>query len=498
MDSFPTESGSENAATEIVYLMPFLHPKEGLFLWGGCPRVPFGTFALRRVGHREMEIHHNTIDQHNRPASFGFENNFPWIEFCDSPCGRTVIVGYTAELRERIRQEIVLRGIQIPFSEHPWFREEPHKEIPPIALPDAHESPFTEPLWEDDEIDQPISEPAPPTGSSQKRIPPTAPSPMKKSTILSRGQEEILKTLIPYAALATNGLVDKFPIVPRTATLIAGPSGVGKSRIVEELAARLKLPLWTANVSGWQVQGARGDAPTLHNLFEWVQDRPRGIIFLDEAEKAYGASDWFSSVRLELHDVLDARLPRNFKTPYMTMETLFDYPEECKIVIDEADRVMSTNERLKKEEQWRKDLERKLKTRFFIVAAGAWQTEWEQSSASIGFGQSTGSRQKTIDRKSLLKSIAPEILNRFRSEIAFLDPMEEDDYINFAATLMEKMPGDLQPWFANLSLGEIENALTHNLGMRIFEELAAKAWVARFMFNVENNNAPSQATKNWI
>ncbi|MFT4144022.1 MAG: AAA family ATPase, partial [Mobilitalea sp.] len=429
----------------------------------------------------------------------GIENGHPWIEFSDGKRGRTIIVGYTAELRERIREEIVIRGIQIPPNEHPWFREDSSKELCPIDLPTLEQTSQSPPAHTDDAQDFTYEEAVPAEFESPPSTPKSQPlSSMKNKTILSRGQEDILKTLIPYAALATNGLVDRFPIVPRTATLIAGPSGVGKSRIVEELAKRLKLPLWNANVSGWQVQGARGDAPTLHNLFEWVQSQKRGIIFLDEVEKTSGTSDWFSSVRLELHDVLDARLPRNFKTPYTKTETLFDFPDECKIVVDEIDRVLGTNERNAKEEEWRKDLQQKLKTRFFIVAAGAWQSEWEPASSTIGFAGHQQEQTKTIDRKKLLKSIAPEILNRFRSEVLFLDPMVEDDYLNFASSLMECMPGDLQSWFSHLCLSEIENALTHQLGMRIFEEAVAKAWVARFMFNLENNLTQSSATKNMV
>ncbi|MFT4177414.1 MAG: AAA family ATPase [Luteolibacter sp.] len=455
------------------------------------PRIPFGLPGLQTEGIGEMDTHQNTIDQHARPASFGIQNNLPWIEFSDGKRGRTVIIGYTPQLRERIREEIVIRGIQIPVSEHAWFREELTRNQPSISLPETE--PFFQIVSElEEEFERFTEEDASRRSSnashSQSASTPT--SSMKKSTILSCGQEEILKTLIPYAALATNGLVDKFPIIPRTATLIAGPSGVGKSRIVAELAERLKLPLWTANVSGWQVQGSRGDTPTLHNLFEWVDINPRGVIFLDEIEKASGTTDWFSSVRLELHDALDARLPRSFKTPFK--EPLFEYPEECKIVDDEDDWVMSTNARIAKEEQWRKDLERKLRTRFFIVAAGAWQTEWDISTSAIGFGESQPNHPKMIDRKNLLKSIAPEILNRFRSEVAFLDPMIEDDYVNFAATLMERMPNDLQPWFANLCLPEIKNALTHNLGMRIFEEAVAKAWVNRFMYNVTQSQAQQE------
>jgi len=437
-----------------------------------------------------MEIHHNTIDQDNRPASYGIENGYPWIEFADGTRGRTTIIGYTCELRKRIRQEIVTRGIEIPVVEHSWFREEPHAEIPPIELP-------TQPVsLSAQSAPSPETHTTPNSAASfqQYHTPSPSISLMKNTTILSRGQDQILKTLIPYAALATNGLVDKFPIIPRTATLIAGPSGTGKTRVVTELAERLKLPLWTVNMSGWLVQGARGDTPTIHNLFEWVESNPRGIIFLDEIEKIDGASDWFSTVRLEVHDVVDARLPRSIKSPFFTAETLFDYPAESKIVIDEVDRVMGTNERIKKDAEWRRALEKKLKTRFFIVAAGAWQSEWAMPSSSIGFGQPSDVTSKTIERKNLMKAISPEILNRFRCEIAFLEPMDEDDYFNYANTLTERVPSDLQPWFAHVCLAEIENALTHQLGMRIFEEAMAKAWVDRFMHNVTNNlpQTPSQ------
>jgi hypothetical protein len=423
---------------------------------------------------RAMEIHHNTIDKNNRPASFGTDNGNPWIEFADGMLGRTVIYGYTVKLRQRIRDEIITRGIQIPDEDYFWFREESSGGIPCMELS------------------------RPPASQTLRSNGPTPPIPCINAALLSRGQEEALKTLLPYAALATNGLAATFCMIPRTATLIAGPSGTGKTRIVTELAERLKLPLWTMNMSGWLVQGSRGDSPTIHNLYEWVDANARGIIFLDEIEKIGGSSDWFSAVRLEVHDVCDGRLPYSFRSGSYSAEALFDYPDECNIVVQEPDRIAEADERIRKDGEGRRALERKLKTHFFIVAAGAWQSEWEESTGPIGFGSERTQSRKSIDRKDMIKAIAPEILNRFRSEIVFLEPMLEDDYFAVATLLMERLPPHLMPWFAQLCVTEIPNAMEHQLGMRIFEELLAKAWVEQFMDGVAATIATSEETHDFI
>ena len=127
--------------------------------------------------------------------------------------------------------------------------------------------------------------------------------------ILSTGQKAVLTELIPIAKLALKAEKQTFPISYRTHSLVCGPSGSGKSFLMHKLADILQVPILFLNVANWTPVGGKGE-PTWIVIKEFIDENPKGIIVLDEIDKIGSEnSEWIGHVRLEIFDLLDARIP---------------------------------------------------------------------------------------------------------------------------------------------------------------------------------------------
>lgn len=281
-------------------------------------------------------------------------------------------------------------------------------------------------------------------------------------SIFTPAQKSVIEKLRMIGHLATSPSRGNLKLATRTNTLITGPSGSGKSFIAKALAAELRVPLWEINVSAWIVLGARNDSPTLASLCNWVSRNTKGIIFIDELEKPFpyssdgnGSSEWYNTVRMELHDILDSRMPVggilvDDETINTTYKGLLSN-HECKEIV-------------------KIDVESKLRDSFLIVGAGTWQHLWTKNQRSLGFrGDSV--QITTLDQGQLLKSISPEILLRFRGEVLFLRPMTEADFRQVLDDRTALVPVNYRKRFSELVHAAIPKALEYGLGMRVLEEV---------------------------
>ncbi|MBC7980363.1 MAG: ATP-binding protein [Armatimonadetes bacterium] len=266
--------------------------------------------------------------------------------------------------------------------------------------------------------------------------------------------------LRPIIALATSGLTSKLPLKPRTSSLIVGPSGMGKSHLARELAKEAGVPFWEANVASWIVLGAKGGNQTLPSLVTWIANRKSGLIFLDELDKLTSQGEWTNAIRLEIHDLIDGRLPDGAIDVSGTTQM-----EE---LTDDQDKFV-------RKTLIKSEVEDKLKNSFMIVGAGAWQEAWLSHGQPIGFHQEQEVKTlaERIERKQIKKSITPEILQRFRNEILFLDPMTEADYLHAMISLSGRLPVNQRCRFVELAIKSIPSAVEDGLGMRVFEEVYA-------------------------
>ena len=296
---------------------------------------------------------------------------------------------------------------------------------------------------------------------------------MKTDLTLSPGQKRVLESLLPLARLATSGVCKRLPYTARTASLIVGPSGIGKSHIARVLAKQLNLPIWEANVANWMVMGSRATKPTLESLATWVADRKSGIIFLDEIDKINGPAEWTNSIRLEVHEILDSRMPENAIVPEGT--------SDFEAMTDD------TTKRVRKE-IIKREVEEKLRNSFMVVGAGAWQGGWQENRQAVGFN-AHAVHQARIDPRQILQSITPEIRQRFRLEISFLEPMSKSDYQSVAASIIQRLPKTLLNKFLAACVPAIDRALDEGWGMRIFEDVLADVWSSEYEIHRENELA---------
>jgi SpoVK/Ycf46/Vps4 family AAA+-type ATPase len=305
---------------------------------------------------------------------------------------------------------------------------------------------------------------------------------VKSSAIpyLSPAQAEALKELRPILKLATSTVRPALNLPTRVHTLITGPSGSGKSFLARALAKEAGLQIWEANVSTWIVLGARSANPTLVSLVEWIHKTPQGVIFLDELEKPFpanfggssgGFSDWFNSVKMELHELLDGRVP---EAAIQVDDSILNHTyggelssRECRSLV-------------------KHDVERKLKTSYMVIGAGTWQHLWAETESTIGFNRATDP-VLSIDHHRLMKSISPEILLRFRQQVLFLRPMAESDFHEVLTAQLGMIAEPQRRRYAELVLRAIPRAIEFGLGMRIFEEVYTD-----FCVEVLQNSHPNE------
>ena len=268
--------------------------------------------------------------------------------------------------------------------------------------------------------------------------------------ILSPQQQAALQSLLQIGRIATSGIRDTLPVLPRTHSLLIGQSGSGKSHLARVIAEELSLPLLSLNVASWVVIGARSEWTT-NVVAEWLDGLATGgVLVLDEIDKISStSSEWTRGIRLEIHDLLDGRLPAAARIPESSL--------------GEA----STGEI----EARRTFLNAVLRGRVFVVACGAFQGAWETNRHQIGFGSGGAPLlPEPPSRAQIVAQLDPELRQRFRDEIVLLPPMLPADYAAVAAMIAREIPDELQSrWKAQIGK-LLKRAADGSLGMRALEE----------------------------
>lgn len=241
-------------------------------------------------------------------------------------------------------------------------------------------------------------------------------------------------------------------ILPRTNTLIVGPTGSGKTFLAQKVAAELGVPFYGLSISDWIPLGAsqRGAAttwPSICNFLIRNHDQTGVVIFVDELCKI-GTSAWDTYLSVELYRLLDLNVSTD--------------------LLGEFEEKFSDEERAKALDV--------LRNRAYLIGGGAFQDIWESAGPSIGFSGISQPPELSLGR--LAKILPRELVNRFRSSIITLPALSVADYSSMLETAIGTVPAYLRNRFGHLGRERIAEASRQQQGVRFLEELMLDTIIA--------------------
>ena len=285
-------------------------------------------------------------------------------------------------------------------------------------------------------------------------------------TIFSQPQQQAHQELLNHAQFhfRESKREENHPILIRSNILLRAPSGVGKTHIVSEVANNLEIPVKRINASSWGILGSRYGKATFAQIFEFVKNNRRGIIFVDEIDKvSAGKSEWLNSLRLELHELLDHKIPSSIEisAAYPQPGDDDDFPIEH----------IGLEYKKYSAAEMRAYYEGRLKHDFLIVGAGAWH-DLNQSTTQMGFfnGNQVNSEQ-VLSYDQLESMISPEILRRFNSEHIVMSPMMAEDYEDLIQRIAQSLPATIKSAFENRASALVPTAVEKALEFRLIEDV---------------------------
>jgi len=270
-------------------------------------------------------------------------------------------------------------------------------------------------------------------------------------------QIDVFNTLLDRAKLYFEHRWLDLPIRPRFHSLIAGPTGIGKTTIASQLPLQLasSVLLETAflriSVPEWMPMGAhnRGSAETFPMILRRLESVKNLVLFLDEIDKLWDTNtSWQDYARAELYDLLDGKIPAGIN------------------VQDDFNTSSGATPRLV-------NLVRKLGRNTFVVAAGTFQAHWETAIRNpIGFADNSSSQiPSSLSADEIARRLPRELINRFHTEILTLRPLDHADYIELARSTASRLPTWIQAEFKGIAASKIDQAFESQKGCRFVEEV---------------------------
>lgn len=273
------------------------------------------------------------------------------------------------------------------------------------------------------------------TGESKRDTPNSVPDEIK---LWSSGQEQAFAGLLEMAEAFYETDWPESGLRPRLDPMLAGPSGVGKSHVVQAVGRKLGLPILRLTFNEWLVTGAKEHPYTLERVHAFIETNRRGFIHVDELDKfkATHRTDWSTSVHGELMLLLD----RSVQQPTRGIV-------------------------------WTPFMQAKLRKSFLIIGSGTWQPTWsENSKRKMGFQNSTNCASELIQHDIEKSGVIPaELFRRFSSELVLIPPANEADYRRGSKLYeLDRMAREL-----GVEL-DYANAVERGLGARWLEETLAR------------------------
>ncbi len=270
-------------------------------------------------------------------------------------------------------------------------------------------------------------------------------------------QVSAFEELLARAQTYFEGQWRELQIRPRFHSLIAGPTGVGKTAIINLLATKTEAFPLRLSASGWMPAGAhqRAVQETIPIIADHLERYPRVILFVDEADKLYHENSWNSYIRGELYELLDGRWPVG--TRALDESSDVEFPSEAKLEL----------------------LNRRLNESTFIVGAGTFQDYFDATSenrSQIGFGSASAKATKAqISAEEIARRLPREFANRWNSTLVLIPELEPKHYYAVVDQAAKILPSWLRGAFRAAALRQIEVAISGKKGCRFIEEAVLEA-----------------------
>jgi SpoVK/Ycf46/Vps4 family AAA+-type ATPase len=236
---------------------------------------------------------------------------------------------------------------------------------------------------------------------------------------LTRSQLTAYESLRDHGTLHYGGAAAGFQqLKPRLYPLIAGPTGSGKSFLVEQVARELQADYFRITYGDFIPMGAKDvNAATLVRLARKLARSSRVVVHIDELDKwLAGDREWSRSITTDLWNLLDGKLPWE---QVLLLET--DSPQKP---APAEGAPPSGDESADDCPEYPDNMFRT--DHMWIVGSGTWQAIFEHRNArSIGFqtkeASSVGSNDRELAEAIRNSKVIPtELTARFATDILVL------------------------------------------------------------------------------
>ncbi len=274
--------------------------------------------------------------------------------------------------------------------------------------------------------------------------------------LILRHQQSAYETLLAIGRACFAVERSTIPVNLKTASLIIGPTGSGKTFLASAIASELAAggardaggyPFLPVAISNWVILTGsdRGAQTTWVAIVEFLRrhrNAPGVVIFVDEIDKQLNHSSYDRQAFVESLMLLDGIIPRHVKT-------------SDGLTLSESDLAAAQDV---------------LRNRTFMIAAGAFQHLWEASARpKIGF-QDPDSNSWQPSPNDLSRVLGAELIGRFRGKLVVLRPLEEADYFTMLETTATRVPAYLRESFLRIGHAKIPSAADSKQGCRFLEE----------------------------
>lgn len=232
---------------------------------------------------------------------------------------------------------------------------------------------------------------------------------------------------------------------PRWATIIAAPTGLGKSTTAYMVASAVGASLCRVSAPSYMPSGAhnRSTKETIGVIAQHVAQHDRTILFLDELDKISDETPWQGYCRNELYDLIGGNWPTGMNLPEL------DKGPDPTI----------------------EELTEKLRTTVFFLAAGTFQQWFDESPnrRTMGFGGAQDQENEEITADIIARSLPRELINRF-GKIVRLPELRENDYRQIALEAIRMVPDRFRDAYRAEVTARIPEAIREKKGVRYIEE----------------------------